>query len=211
MPGPHYAISEAFIVLAAIWSTIFLSRTGHRLAALGCAIFGCAAAIGVYRFGAGEISELAGFHKDFSQIGGSIAMALISAQFLLAEPLVNRTAVGRWAIWAAVIVSAMFACAVPTLTTPLFIIWLSVAIIAAALIPASTIAGRLSLAALVSVFLINLLLIRQSPQLGPDLSWHLFHILVALWLLAIVYIFEYRRSDGEAAIQDDIPAVTKCD
>lgn len=201
MPGPHYAISEAVIVLSAIWCTLRLSQSGHWFAGLGSAIFGLAAAIGVYRFGTGEIMELASFHKSLSQIGGSIAMALVSAQLLLTEPLVNRTAVGRWGVWTAVIVGVVTAFAIPSLTTPLFIVWLSVAIIAAVLIPASTITRRILLAVIVSIFLINLLLIRRSPQLGPDLSWHLFHILVAVWLLGIVYVFEYRRSDDEIANQ----------
>ncbi|MEH6702128.1 hypothetical protein [Parasphingorhabdus sp.] len=197
MPGPHYAISEVFIVLAAIWCILRLSQSRHWLAALGSAIFGMAAAIGVYRFGTNQIADLASFHKNFSQIGGSIAMALVTAQLLLAEPLVNRLVVGRWIVLAAVIVSTVTAFAVPELTTPLFVSWLFAAIVATALIPGSTIARRFSLTAIVSIFLINLLLIRQSRHLDPDLSWHLFHLLVAIWLLGMVYVLEFRRSDDE--------------
>jgi hypothetical protein len=43
--------------------------------------------------------------------------------------------------------------------------------------------------AITSIFLINLLLIRQSPLLPPSVSWHLFHILVAVWLLAMLPVF----------------------
>ncbi|WP_109356285.1 hypothetical protein [Sphingorhabdus sp. EL138] len=199
MAGPHYAISEALIVLAAIWCVLRLSRLNHWFAALGIAIFGFAAAIGVYRFGTNQIEELASFHKNFSQTGGSVAMALVSAQLLLAEPLVNRTKVLRWFVLLLVVVSSVTAFKFPTLNTPLFIAWLSVAIVSAALIPASTIARRVSLAAIVSIFLINLLLIRHSPQISPDISWHLFHILVAVWLLGMVYVFEYRRYEHEFA------------
>ena len=199
MPEPHYAISEALIVLAAIWCVLRLSRSSLWLAALGTAIFGLAAAIGVYRFGTNQIVELASFHKNFSQIGGSIAMALVSAQLLLNKQLVNRTIAGRWFVLILVIVSAAVAFAIPTLTTPLFIAWLSVVIISATLIPVGTISRRISLAAIVSIFLINLLLVRRSSQLGPDLSWHLFHILVAVWLFGMVYVFEYHRSDDKIA------------
>lgn len=198
MPAPHYAISEAFIAIAAIWCTARLSQSSHRLAALGSATFGFAAAIGVYRFGAGEITELASIHKNFSQIGGSIAMALMSAQLLLAEPLVNRTMVRRWIVLTAILVSAVAAFAIPALTTPLFIAWLLVAIIAAAMIPAHSVARRARLAAIVSLFLFNLLLIRQSQYLNPDISWHLFHALIALWLLGMCYVIEYRCSDEVA-------------
>lgn len=201
MPGPHYALSEAFIVFAAIWCVQRLLRSSHWFAALGIAIFGFAAAIGVYRFGTNQIVELASFHKNFSQIGGSIAMALVSVQLLLAQPLVNRTKAGKWFVLALLVVSAVTAFAIPKLTTPLFIVWLSVAIVSAALVPASTITRKISLAAIVSIFLINLLLVRQSPQLGPDLSWHLFHTLVAVWMLGMVNVFEYRRSDDEISKQ----------
>jgi len=199
MPGPHYAISEAFIVVAAIWCAACLARSGQWLGALGSAIFGMAAAIGVYRFGANQIMELARFHKDFSQIGGSIAMALVSAQLLLAEPSVNRARARRWVVLAAVIVSAIIAFKVPALTSGLFLTWLSAATIATALIPTRTIASRISLVAIVSIFSINLLLVRQSPHLGPDLSWHLFHTLVALWLLGMIYVFAHRGFDDEIA------------
>ncbi len=199
MPGPHYAISEAFIVLAAIWCAARLSRSAYWLAALGIAVFGFAAAIGVYRFGSNQIAELASFHKYFSQIGGSIAMAFVSAQLLLEEPLVNRVRFGKWVVLLAVFVSAVLALAVPPFTTPLFISWLFAAIITAALIPASSVIRRVSLAAIVSIFLINLLLIRQSPHLDPDISWHLFHVLVAIWLLGMIYVFGYRGSDEEFA------------
>ncbi len=197
MPGPHYAISEAFIVLVAIWCVLRLSQSGLWLVALGIAVFGFAAAIGVYRFGTNQIVELASFHKNVSQIGGFIAMALVSAQLLLAEPMVNRARTGRWLVLISVIVSGAMAFAIPMLTTPLFIAWLLTAIISAALIPASTIGDRISLAAIVSIFLINLLMVRQSPQLSPGLSWHLFHILVAVWMLGMIYVFEYHRSDDE--------------
>lgn len=201
MPGPHYAISEAFIVLAAIWCTVRLVPSGHWWGALGSAIFGIAAAIGVYRFGASQMAELAGFHKNFSQIGGSIAMALMSAQLLLEVPLIKRAAVAKRIVTAAVFASAVAAFAIPALTTLLFIIWLLAAIVAAAMMPTNRFARRLSFAAIVSVFLINLLLIRQSPHLNPDISWHLFHVLVALWLLGMIYVMEYRRSNDEVSRQ----------
>ena len=199
MAGPHYAISEAFIVLAALWCAARLGSSGQWWGALGSAIFGMAAAIGVYRFGAGQIAELASLHKNFSQIGGSIAMALMSTQLLLEAPRVHRAAAGKWILVAAVLASAVTAFAVPALTTPLFISWLAIAIIAAAMIPAKSIARRVARAAIVAVFLINLLWIRQSPLLGPDLSWHLFHILVALWLVGMDHVLACRHSDQDPA------------
>jgi len=32
----------------------------------------------------------------------------------------------------------------------------------------------------------NILFVRQSPILDPALSWHAYHVITALWLIAIV-------------------------
>ena len=37
-------------------------------------------------------------------------------------------------------------------------------------------------AAVFTLMLINVLLIRQSARLGPDVSWHAYHVIVAIWL-----------------------------
>jgi hypothetical protein len=59
MPAPHYALSEALIVLVAIWVALRMTRRGAWSGALGVAIFGIAAGIGVVRFSLGQIEELA--------------------------------------------------------------------------------------------------------------------------------------------------------
>ncbi|MEH6828843.1 hypothetical protein [Parasphingorhabdus sp.] len=189
MPGPHYAISESLIVCAALWSLIKLGRQGLWLAALGSAIFGAAAAIGVYRFAANEIDALAVFHKDFSQTGGAVAMALISAQLLLNARAVSRSAAMRRVIFAAIFLTGGAAAMVPASTTPLFLAWLVGAILTTLFLGKQTAGRRMMAGAITSIFLINLLLIRQSPLLPPAVSWHLFHILVAVWLLAMLPVF----------------------
>jgi len=68
MPGPHYAISEAVLVAAAIWAAVRLARGGYVLAALGILLFGVAATMGVWRFGssaidAGAIDAWASLHR----------------------------------------------------------------------------------------------------------------------------------------------------
>lgn len=190
MPGPHYAISESLIVFAALWSVIKLGRQGLWLATAGSAIFGAAAAIGVYRFAANEIDALAVFHKDFSQTGGAVAMALMSAQLLLKARAVSRNAAMRWVVFAAIFLTGVAAAMAPASTTPLFLAWLVGAILTALFLGEQAAGRRLASAAITSIFLINLLLIRQSPLLHPSVSWHLFHILVAAWLLAMLHVFD---------------------
>ncbi|MEP2958914.1 hypothetical protein [Parasphingorhabdus sp.] len=178
------------IVVAAIWSAASCTPRRLWLAAIGSIIFGLAAAIGVYRFGTGQIAELGGFHKDFSQTGGAIAMALMSAQLLFASTLVKRFSYGPIIVGGLIIATIIVALLVSWSATWLFIGWLSLAILAAAFITDKAFVRRLYLTAIVSIFLINLLLVRRSPDLGPDLSWHLFHGLIAIWLIGMIYVYK---------------------
>lgn len=187
MPAPHYALSEALIVLAAIWVAIRLAGRGAWLGALGVAIFGIAAGIGVVRFGLDRIEELANFHRTFAQAGGASAMALVAMQCLMAPA-------SSWVGWRLIVAIGL---AVATLalglivreaTVPIFLTWLFVAIGACLAKPASSTKQRLSRAGVVAIFLVNVLLVRQSPFLGIDARWHLYHALIALWLIGLWWL-----------------------
>lgn len=82
MPGPHYAISEAVLVVAVLWSTVRLFRGGYVLAATGILLFGLAAAMGVWRFGTDAIDEWETVHRTMSLTGGVIGLTLILAEML---------------------------------------------------------------------------------------------------------------------------------
>ncbi|NQW08422.1 MAG: hypothetical protein HQ481_00875 [Alphaproteobacteria bacterium] len=47
VPGPHFALSELLIVVAAIVCCVIFGRAGLLLAAVGALLFGVIAAIGV--------------------------------------------------------------------------------------------------------------------------------------------------------------------
>ncbi len=192
MPAPHYALSEAVIVLVAIWVGWRFVTRGAWFGALGGFLFGVAAALGVYRFGSGQIDALANAHRIFSQIGGATAMALVAAQCLLALFGNSR----RWLAVAVLAVMATLAAGVirPGLTTPLFLGWSIVAIGAVVIWPATAAKQRLVRGGLMAIFLANLLLVRRSPVLGPDLSWHLFHVLIAVWLIGLRFVFDRARA-----------------
>ncbi len=187
MPGPHYALSEALIVFAAIWVALRLAGRGAWFGALGVAIFGFAAGIGVVRFGLGRIEELGDFHSTFSQVGGATAMALVALQCLMA-------AVRSWSGWrltvaiALIVATPVAGLLVSDAPVPLFLAWLIVAILASSARPASSAKQRLLRAGVVAIFLVNVLLIRRSPFLGADASWHLFHVLIAVWLIGLWWL-----------------------
>ena len=189
MPGAHYALSEALIVGVGIWVAVQMTRRGMWLGALGTAIFSVAAAIGVIRFGLGRIDELAGIHQTVSQIGGAAAMALVAIQLLMVSGAVRS----GWRLNIAVALAAItvaIGLAAREATIALFIAWLIIAIAASAAWPASGVIQRLGRAAVVAIFLTNVMLVRQSPLLGADLSWHAFHVLIAVWLLGLWWLLQ---------------------
>jgi len=68
------------------------------------------------------------------------------------------------------------AAASPTAGAFLFVTMLLTAI--AALLKSRSFMG----AAGCGLMLLNVILVRQSAVLGPDISWHLYHVIVAVWL-----------------------------
>ncbi len=186
VPGPHFALSELLIVLAGTVCAVKFGKAGMWLGAAGSLLFGVIAAIGAFRFGSGEMDALEAIHQAFSQIGGAIAMSLISGQLLML--CVPARPKARMAIYGAVIASALVIFLVPGAAMPLFLIWLVFAIAAAALLPAQTAQTRIIRALLIGIFVINIIAIRQSPLLGVGLSWHIFHILVAVWLVCVSWV-----------------------
>jgi hypothetical protein len=184
--SPLYAISELFIVVAAIWAVYKLLKMQQWLAATGSMILGTIAALGAVRYGFSLVEELALVHKSASQIGGAIAITLIGVQFIF------TVIKDSWSIRVSVmivILSSVFAIAVaPAIGMGLLVTWILVPIFATAYHHHSNLAQRLISTALVSIFLLNFLLVRQSSILGPIYSWHIYHTLIAIWLIAIVFV-----------------------
>ena len=168
----HYALTDALVMLVAAWGVWRMVQSRQPIAALGIALFGMAGAIGTVRITAGLDEQLAGIHKMTSQLGGVAGTALLLSQILRHQNHAHSTAVSLFAALAAMAVAALF----PAAGAALFIAMLVGAI--ALLLRARAYLG----AAVFTLMLINVLLIRQSARLGPDVSWHAYHVIVAIWL-----------------------------
>jgi len=177
----HYALTDGLVALVAAWGVWRLLRAGQPIAALGLAMFGIAGAIGVTRITTGAGESLAPAHRFVSQIGGVFGLWLIVSQFWAnrggrASPalrLITAAAIAGLAIRYPVVGAGGF---VIGLVCGVALLWLGDG------------AGRRGTAAALGfgLMLPNVLLIRQSPLLGADLGWHLYHIIVALWLALTV-------------------------
>ncbi len=196
MPGPHYALSEAVLVAAALWAAVRLARGGYILAAPGIFLFGLAAAVGVWRFGssafdAGAIDAWASLHRTLSLTGGATGLTLIVAELIRVRfaPFQSSTAmvvlVGI-ALLIGVVVYSDTGTAIPLLFVPAMLVG---GVVLAYLAPAPTQANQIVAAGLFAIFLFNILVVRQSPVLGQAVSWHLYHVLIAVWVVGVAWIF----------------------
>jgi hypothetical protein len=196
MPGPHYALSEAVLVAAALWAAIRLARGGHVLAAPGILLFAVAAAMGVWRFGSsafdsGAIDEWASVHRTLSLTGGAAGLVLIVGDLLRVRFALfqSQAALGGLVSVAVIIGAIVYAdpgATIPLLLVPVLLVG---GVGLAYMAPACTQRTRIVAVVVFSIFLFNILVIRQSPVLGSSLSWHLYHLLIAVWVVGVSWIF----------------------
>lgn len=189
MPAQHYAMSEVFIVIAAIWAMWKLSQSRQHFGAAGIGLMGLAA-LGVYRFGTGSITEFADIHRLSGQYGGMVGMALIAIEMGRAA---FNTLSQKLPMLLAIIAlagSITLSVSLPALTVPLFLLWGLLTIIAAAFVASGP--KRVLLVVIAAIMLFNVIFIRQSPHLDPAVSWHVFHTFTAVWILGLVYIYRWK-------------------
>eukprot|EP00435_Cladocopium_sp_Y103_P077265 s1_g1004.t1 len=171
MPGPHYALSEAVLLVVAIWAAIRLLRSGLSFASVGVFLFGIAAAMGVWRFGTNAIDDWASLHRVLSLTGGVTGLALIIAQMLQMKfpGLASPSAVGSFALGSAVLGGV--ALLQPSTATPMFLGLLLTGTILTLMFPVASFKSRALSAAGFSLFLFNILVVRRSELLGPSFSY----------------------------------------
>lgn len=196
--APHYAISEALIVLAALWCGWRFFHRGQWMGAIGTLLFGAAAAVGVYRFPSGQIEELANFHRLAGQLGGLVGMALIASELLKLMLPTSKSKVSVVVTLAMTLMSVVIAWQNPPVAVPLFLCWSLVGIVAAISIPQRDFLKRALFGMGAALMLLNVIFIRQSSLMAQDLSWHIFHTLVAVWLVLICLILGNKSREQRA-------------
>jgi hypothetical protein len=179
MPA-HYALSDAAILLVAIFAGNMLWRNGKALPAFAMACFGIAAGIGVVRFAGGLQDALAALHAGASQYLGLAGALAVVSHYLF--PSKDRKEIGI----IAAISSAAFAIfwfAQPLLG-PVFLLALAMACVASIMRPgASRPVWLVPIAC--AVMLANTLFIRRASWLDEAVAWHIYHVVIAVALAAL--------------------------
>lgn len=181
----HFALSEA--VLASVTAlVVWRLAARERIAALALVPFGLAALIGTVRIAAQIQGPIVELHQFVSRSGGAFGLAALVAVLAGFNDL--RALISGLAI-------AMLAHAIPATAQPLFgALILAGAVLAARRGLPSPMRAGLGFA----VLLIAQLASTALRPAHPALAWHVFHLLVALWVFAVGELFKPGRQAAKS-------------
>jgi len=176
----HFTLSELAIFVVALWGALRLRLNGQTLGSIGVMFFGLAALIGIIRITSGADEMLAPAHRFAAQAGGAFGLVLIVSE-------VTRLRGWRVPLPAVVTSAGVAALAVVTGGAWGGLVFLVLLLTGALVIATHTGRKLRALRAMgFAVMAPNILFVRQSPFLDAGASWHAYHLVTALWLVAVI-------------------------
>ena len=186
----HYAITELLIVIAAYFSINNLFNGKNYFAAVGVFLIGLTALIGAIRFGIFSSDLIVYLNKILALFSGILALSLVSIQ-IISNNISKKIASITLAISAVTFLS-LFIWTQPIFKLSILFIWAIFSIILTFSLPQKSLLMRLFKAFLMSIILIAFLTLSKqlgifTKSLGHSLSFHLYHILIAAWVILVNY------------------------
>ncbi|MDC1303061.1 hypothetical protein N8Y98_03830 [Pelagibacterales bacterium] len=186
----HYAITETLIVVATYFSVKKLFYYKNYYAAIGILLIGITAFIGVIRFGLVSTDFMVYLNRVLAVFAGIITMSLISIQ------IVNNS-FSRKLAYLLLAISILTFLLLFVWTQPVFklislFMWSFAAILLTFQIPQKSISLKFLKSLTMAILLIAFLTLSKGIGLFTDLfppsvSFHIYHILIALWVFLISY------------------------
>ena len=186
----HYAITEILIVVATYFSVKKLFYYKNYYAAIGILLIGITAFIGAIRFGLISTDFMVYLNRVLAVFAGIITMSLISIQ------IVNNSFSKKLA-YLLLAISILTFLLLFVWTQPVFklislFIWSFAAILLTFQIPQKSISLKFLKSLTMAILLIAFLTLSKGIGLLTDLflpsvSFHIYHILIALWVFLISY------------------------
>ena len=186
----HYAITEILIVIATYFSVKKLFYYKNYYAAIGILLIGITAFIGAIRFGLISTDFMVYLNRVLAVFAGIITMSLISIQ------IVNNSFSKRLAhlLLAVSILTflLLFVWTQPIFKLAALFIWSFAAILLTFQIPQKSISLKFLKSLTMAILLIAFLTLSKGIGLftdlfSPSVSFHVYHILIALWVFLISY------------------------
>ena len=191
LPPVHYALTELLIVAACISSVNKLSRNNYYFALFGVVLIGIAAAIGAVRFGLLSNEFIVQLNKILALYAGVLCLSLVATQIVFN---LNFKILG-WIVFALSLLSIASGFVWPKLLLiKLIYFWSILSTSLVLFIPEEGISKRILKSILMSILLISFLTVSKrgllSDILGADLSFHLYHALIAIWVVSISFVIK---------------------
>jgi len=195
IPPAHYALSEILIVIASLYTARQLSTNKNYFALIGILLLGLTAAIGAVRFGIINSELIVQINKILALYAGISALSLVSTQLIFNSYLKNF---GKY-IFLIALVSILGALLFPKLLLlNLIYLWSIISIILSIFLCEKIIAKKILNGILMSILIFGFLFLRKrglfAESLGADLSFHLYHIFIAAWILSMGYVLNLRNN-----------------
>ena len=195
IPPAHYALSEILIVIASLYTARQLSTNKNYFALIGILLLGLTAAIGAVRFGIINSELIVQINKILALYAGISALSLVSTQLVFNSYLKNF---GKY-VFLIALVSILGALLFPKLLLlNLIYLWSIVSIILSIFLCEKIIAKKILNGILMSILIFGFLFLSKrglfAESLGADLSFHLYHIFIAAWILSMGYVLNLRNN-----------------
>ena len=186
----HYAITEILIVIATYFSVKKLFYYKNYYAAIGILLIGFTAFIGAIRFGVISNDFMVYLNRVLAVFAGIITMSLISIQ-IVNNSLSKKIAHLLLAI-SILTLLLLFVWTQPIFKLAALFIWSFAAILLTFQIPQKSISLKFLKSLTMAILLIAFLTLSKGIGLFTDLfppsvSFHVYHILIALWVILISY------------------------
>ena len=194
-PPAHFALSEILIVMAGAYSIrVFLQ---HRLnfAAAGVLVLAVAAFLATLRFGLNMHTELRSSHQLLTALSLLFGVPLITIDVIKKSQFLSEKIILIFALIMALISIYIFFQA-KSLIIMYAVTWLVLGIIFSFLIPREKISSRFVSSFIFSIILINFIM-RHVQLFEPNLGWHFYHVVVAVWLYLMTLLMTKKEAKYE--------------
>ena len=194
-PPAHYALSEILIVITSLYTANQLFTNKNYFALIGILLLGLTAAIGAVRFGIINSELIVQINKILALYAGISALSLVSTQLVFNSYLKNF---GKY-VFLIAFVSILGALLFPKLLLlNLIYLWSIVSVILSIFLCEKIIAKKILNGILMSILIFGFLFLSKrglfAESLGADLSFHLYHIFIAAWILSMGYVLNLRNN-----------------
>ena len=188
----HYALSEVLIVLVSLYTLTVFFKERRFYSFTGVFLISCAALIASIRFGINYQNELKSFHQLLSAISLLFGIPLIVIEIMKRSNLLNNKI-----IYLVLLIAIIFSLFILLQAKNLIILvaasWLIIGAIFSILISRESALMRIVSGVFFSLIIINLIL-RRMDLFDPSISWHLYHIGIAIWLYLLTRILKQKET-----------------